>query len=793
MNTLNKTSPSQRTILAMLLTLMLSHLPLLAQTQIIRGAVQNANTKQAVTGARILVAELGKGANSQADGAFRLPALPAGRYTLRITALGYEAVSMPVVLTSGKELILTISLAEKIISTGELTVMGRKDSFTAINEASLVSSNAFSVDNAYRFAGARSDVARMASAFAGVVGANDQRNDIIIRGGSPTELLWRLDGLDIPNPNHFATQGATGGPVNALNINLLDNSDFLTGAFSAEYGDRLSGVFDLRTRRGNDEKFEFTGQFAFNGIEAMVEGPVPLQALFSPSTNATIKSSFMASYRKSFLDVFIGAGGNVGVSGIPRYEDLSLKFDLSIGERHKIWLTGLGGVSSITIDPARGDEVFTGDQRVANSNQLGTLGVHWQHLPTDRSVGTLTLGVVANRFGNQIDSITATSDFKPNGFTPWFSGNSLEGYATAKYRYSVSPDAQHTFVFGAEARSRFFDLREERFFPTRTGFLYKLQNQGNALHTLSFAQWLFHPNDNLSLNVGIHSQYLGVSNRATIEPRFSLNWSIGAGHSLSFGTGIYRQSQPLLVYFTNDNAGLDFTQAIHYVAGYSWQASTDALFKAEGYFKDYSLVPVERERKSSYSMLNAGANFGSVRSGGLVNTGAGRTYGAEVSFLKHFAGSWYAQSAVSWVRQEFRASDSLWRYGAFDNGLVVSVLGGYEWKVTESFTMEFSLRYTRAGSGARTPIDLASSRARGETVFNTNEAFSLRYPDYERADGRIDFRLNFQGWSLINFFSVENIFNRRNLLNQSFSPNTGAITDNYQLGRFFIGGFRIEF
>lgn len=772
-------------------------------SQTVRGTVVNAATQQTIAGATVQILELKKGATARPDGTFSIRDIPPGRFTVRASALGYEPVSMPLVVTSGKEQVLTLMLTERILKTDEISVNASQGGFAAMNEAAIVSSNVFTVDDAYRFAGARGDVSRMASAFAGVLSANDQRNDIIIRGGSPTELLWRLDGLDIPNPNHFATQGATGGPVGALNSNVLANSDFLTGAFPAEYGDRMSGVFDLRTRKGNDEKYECMAQLGFNGLEAMVEGPLPFAPRDAGSLAGGSKgSSFLVSYRKSFLELLNALGVDFGAGGVPRYEDLSIKLDLNAGKSDKIWLTGLLGTSDIDIRESKLATVRTGYSDTRNGTDVGALGVNWRHFFTERTFGTLMIGGVANRYRTDVDSITASADFKPISATPWYRNRALEGYGTLKYTLSHSPDAQSVFTGAVETRLRFYSLDEFRTTSSSSLTPFAVKADGTALQVLGYVNWNYRLSDPLTLNFGLHSQYLGIANRASVEPRAALSWTLAPAQTLTFGTGLYRQSHPLAVYFDTanqsvrgtSNRSLDFSQAFHFVLGYAYQFVPDMLVKAELYYKDYARIPIQASTSSAFSLLNAGINFGSISgTGALINDGKGRSYGAEFSFTKHFTGGWYAQSALSLVRQEFVGSDGVWRNGAFDNQYVLNLLAGYEWKISHEFSIELSGRYARAGGGPRTPIDILASHRAQATVRDASKPFGERNPDYERIDGRIDFRQQFNGWSLVSFFSMENLLNRRNILSQRYNPALDRAEDVTQIGRFIVGGVRFEF
>lgn len=756
--------------------------------QTIKGNVRNAKTQQPVVGATVRVLSTKLGARSAADGAFRVERVPVGRHSIQVSCIGYEPIAYNVVVTSGKEEILTVELVEQFIEMEEITVSGSKGSFTPVNEAALISSAVFSVDDVERFAGSRGDPARMAQNFAGVLGANDQRNDIIIRGGSPTELLWRLDGLDIPNPNHFATQGATGGPISAVNSNLLDNSDFLTGAFPAEYGDKLSGVFDLRSRKGNSDRYEFLGQFGFNGFEFMAEGPVP-----------GVKGSFIANYRKSFLDIMESIGIKLGWAGIPRYQDATFKFDAALSDNDQISVTGLLGISDIDIKNSKLDTVYTGDVDIQNGTDIASLGITWQHLFSEKVYSRLLLGTVYARYRTGLDSITTDNDNKVLSLTPWFDAASTEGYHTARYTLSYAATQQHYITGGVESRLRYYSINEERYTAApfaQSSDLYKVNTDGSSLQLLSFANWNWRITELLTSNIGVHTQYLGLNQKFSVEPRFSLSWAFQPRHSLTLGVSMHRQSQPLPLYFSAPgNKDVDFTQAIHYVAGYSFQPLNDVLLKVEGYYKDVSNAPVERDSATSYSFLNAGATFGSatIALPHLASTGKGKTYGAELTLTKHFSSGYYVTATGSLVRQEYTGSDGVWRFGAFDNQFIFNVLAGYEWKVSPTFAIEFSGKYTMAGGPLYTPIDLETSRKLSRTYEDESRRFTQRHPDYSRLDVKIDFRQDFSGFSIISFLTVENLLNTKNVQEQLYNPRNDNIQEVYQLGVFPVGGFKIEF
>jgi len=751
-------------------------------TQNLRGKIVNFATQQPIPAATITVLNTKYGAITRNDGYFEIKNLPIGRYIVRFSSIGFETYQMPIVLTSGKEEIINIALKESYIELEEIQITSEKNSFKPINESSIVSSTVFTIDDVERFAGSRMDPARMAQNFAGVVGANDVRNDIIIRGGSPTELLWRIDGLDVPNPNHFATQGATGGPVSAINSNLLQNSDFLIGAWSSEYGDKISGVFDLKTRKGNDKKFEYLAQFGFNGLELGTEGPLPGK-----------NNSFIANYRYAFLDLLEKMGVDFGFSGIPRYQDGILKIDLNATDNHQISMTSMLGISSINIAPSTIEDTYQTDYQIFNGTDFYIIGINWQQLFGLKSYGILTTGIVNNVYKNDLDTVFVQNNEIKN--IPYFKSKSTEGYYTIKYSFHYAPNTKHYITSGLENRFRYYNLYGEVVKPNEPD-PWLMKEKGNANQILSYINWNWKITQNITTNTGIFAQYLGINDKISIEPRFAASWKFLPLQNLSLGFGIYRQSLPLLLYFTaNDNDKLDFIQSIHYVIGYSYLLNDDAIIKLEAYNKDISQVPVDREKQNYWSFSNSGADFGVVSGIGLKaqSTGKAQSYGIDFSLIKNFNNHYYFMLTTSYIRQKYLASDKKWRFGAFDNIFVGNLLAGYEFIISPTFTIEISGKYTIAGGTPYIPIDLEKSKNEHTTKFDELNAYTKRKPNFSRMDLRIDFRNNFENFAIISYISSENLFNSKNIYDYKYNNNTQQIEPIYQLGFFFVGGIKIEF
>lgn len=303
-------------------------------TQTIRGRVTDKTTKIGLPGATIIVLGHKEGTTTDNQGYFRLDQVLVGRQTVRITYVGYrEIVLNNLIVNSAKELIVQAELEEAVVQAAEVVIKAKADKDKPINDLVGVSARMFTVEETSRYAGAFMDPARLVTNFAGAQNPRNDRNDVVVRGNSPLGVLWRLEGVDIPNPNHFAFLGSSGG-ISILNTNTLANSDFLTGAFPAEYGNRTAAVFDLNLRTGNNSRYEYTGQLGIGGLEFGVEGPIQRDK----------HSSFLASYRTFSLQSIQKLGINLDVSnGLPDFQDMAFKVNLPSEKWGSVTIFGIGG------------------------------------------------------------------------------------------------------------------------------------------------------------------------------------------------------------------------------------------------------------------------------------------------------------------------------------------------------------------------------------------------------------------------------------------------------------------
>jgi CarboxypepD_reg-like domain len=766
-------------------------------TQTIRGTVLDQQSEVPLIGVTVelLDASNTTGTVTEPDGSFAIEKVDMGRQTLRFSYVGYESVTIPnVVVTAGKESYLEVKMAESFTQLNEVVVTAQVDKDKAGNELATISARQFSLEEVTRYSGARNDAARMAANFAGVNIADDSRNDIVVRGNSPTGLLWRMEGIPIPNPNHYSTLGTTGGPVSALNTNLLKNSDFLTSAFPAEYGNALSGVFDIQLRSGNKENHEFTAQLAaFSGLEAMAEGPI----------NKEKNSSYLVSYRHSFVELADQAGLDFGTSALPRYKDLSFKVDLPKSKLGNISLFGIGGLSNIEFlgkDLAADDFYGETDQNSYVTSQFGVIGLNQRLLLNESTY--LRTTIAASNSANTYEEERVLSDASIR--------RHLE-VDDAVNRYTVSSflnkkySARHTLRVGVIGE--LFSLNNSvRDRETRPDWVTVRDFDGNMGLLQAYAQSQYRLNEKLTLNTGLHTQYLTFNDTWAVEPRLALNFHLTENQRLNLGYGLHSQMQPLPMYFlqvpqadgsyVRTNEDMEFSRSHQFVLGYDVKVGGDWRIKAETYYQALGNVPVESQ-PSSFSMLNAGADFAFPEKHFLVNDGTGKNYGFELTVEKFFSKGYYVLVTGSVFDSKYKGSDDVEHNTAFNNKYTLNFLAGKEIKIGKDKrnALTFDTKFTTAGGRYLTPIDLAASIEKGEQVFLDDQAYSQRIDPYLRWDVKFGYRLNSKKRKLSQqfFLDFQNVTNHENVFTYRFNRQKGQVQQVNQIGFFPDLLWRVQF
>jgi hypothetical protein len=772
-------------------------------TQTIRGTIRDEILQSPVTGASILVLQPDNksplGAITDNNGEFSISGVPIGRQTLRISSVGYEPQQLPnVVVTAGKEVVLTVTMTETVNSLNEVVVVAdrKNDKAKTNNELSLVSGRSFNIDDTKRYAGALGDPSRMAANYAGVVSGNDSRNDIVVRGNSPTGMLWQLEGLNIPNPNHFGSLNSTGGQVSLLNNNVLDKSDFLTGAFPAQYGNALSGVFDLRLREGNNQKHEFLGQVGFNGFEVGAEGPL--------SKNS--KASYLINYRYSTLGLFKTLGVSFGTgSAVPNYQDLNLKVFIPTGPKGKLSFFTIGGRSDVAflgndVDTTQTNLYGTENENTRVNYSTTIMGLSYEYTLTPRTFAKLTLGASTTNQTFNGDSIsTVTRQAFASGEARF---KTRKYSAVLNLRHKIN--AKSSLYGGITTDLLNFDLYHRDIYEGGRYDSVRVNIKGeNTVLTQVYGQWRYRFSSNLLLTTGLHFQHYSLNNSVALEPRAGLRYSFANGQSLSLGYGLHSQAQNIYTYFVQTstanglrytNKDLGFTRSHHVVLSYENRLGENILLKIEPYYQALFDVPVER-RRSSFSALNVGNTFGPSDVDSLVNKGTGRNIGVELTLERYFNRGYYFLITTSLFDSKYKGSDGIERNTAFNTGYVVNVLAGREVKVGRSRTnvLSASIRVSSVGGRYVSPLNLEASRQRGEAVYNERIAFSQQQDPYFRTDLRLAYRKEMRKRTLEVAVDLQNVTGRQNIFLQTYNRRTNSLSNEYQQGFFPVPQVRYTF
>jgi hypothetical protein len=766
-------------------------------TQTIRGTVLDKQTQSPLPGAVVLILNSSPAMATTTDenGKFRLEKVAIGRLQLKISMISYKEKVQSLILTTGKEIVLNVELEENAVQADEVVIVAEGDKTKTNNKMAMVSARVFSTEEANRYSGSRGDPARMASNFAGVSGANDSRNDIIIRGNSPMGVLWRVNGLDIPNPNHFGSLGSTGGPISILNNNTLDNSDFMTGAFPADYGNATAGVFDLKMRSGNNEKYEFLTQIGFNGFELGAEGP------FSKKKK---NSSFLINYRYSTLSVFKYLHIDFGTgAAVPQYQDVTFKMDFPTKKAGKFTVWGIGGLSFVNLlskEQSKDNNLYgySGRNILYRSN-VGASGISHVKILNPSSYIKTNIGVsgqynkiVADRVDTNVIPNVIVPEYRNYSYTVRYSGNS-----TYNKKFSAR-NFVSTGVYADVYSTSFID--STNYFDS-TGIKPLRSYQGITTLGRCFAQWQHKFSDKLTLNTGGSYMYFFLNGSQALEYRTGLRYDINSKQSISFGSGMHSQLQPLYIYFSTAKTGngnvetnrdLGFTKAIHGVLAYDLAIFKDARIKAEVYYQYLYNVPV-RSRPSYFSAINLGADFNSPNIDSLVNKGTGDNYGFELTVEKFYSKGYYFLFTASVFQSKYMASDNIYRNTAFNGNYVINLLFGKEFRIKEKHTFAIDTKLLYAGGKRYVPIDLASSIAANQEVYVPNQAYVPQFDPYFRWDIKPSYRLNMKRVTHEWYVDVQNVTRHNNVFQQQFDLNTKTIKTDYQLKFFVVPQYRLTF
>ena len=661
-------------------------------TQTVRGQVCDVASGEPMIGVTITVENGTTLATiSDTEGNFVINDVPVGRHSVRATFIGYEPVLLKEQLvTSGKELVLTLKMRESISELGEVVIKPRVNKQLPLNEMAQVGARMFSVEEASRYAGGMADPARTASMFAGVA-TGGATNGISIHGNSPQMLQWRVEGVEVNNPNHFAEITEAGGGIfTSLNGTVLADSDFLTGAMPAEYGNALSGVFDMKMRVGNNTKYEHAVQVGTLGVDFASEGPLGKGS----------KASYLVNYRYSFLEIAKKIHAINMEKETLDYQDLSFKLNMPTTKAgtFAVWFTGL-------IDKY--------ENEVPDVSEWETL---WDMNDSWSRQRNCAMGVTHNyRFksgGTLYSSVAYTGAYRKLGVTnydeqmtktPGMDGRNSEWNVIISTQHQYKVSSRYTMQNGFEHRHMAFNTWLD-WIHEAGGPLYRVyESDGNTGLTRLYSSHKVALSNRLSTVTGVNVMWFNLNNQWLVEPRVSVQYKTSPSSTLSLAYAMNSRKENTDTYFVNDtsNSNLGLTRSHHISASFAQRLGENAMIKIEPYWQWLFDVPVEQG--TTYSILNH-RNFFQDRA--LVNEGAGCNYGIDLTLERYLKDGFYGMLTTTLFKSEYRDAQGQWHHSRHDRGFITNILGGKEWMVGKNRKNVFGVngRLTLMGGDRYTPI-----------------------------------------------------------------------------------------
>ena len=782
-----------------ILALIFASFSIIAQelTQTVRGKVTDAGTNITLPGANIIITDTDPlmGGTSDYDGNYTIENVPVGRHNIKVSFIGYEDVYYnEIEVISGSQLVLNVALTEDIATLNEVEIIAKDEMGEAINSMVTVSAQQVTIESTSRIAAGINDPSRVVQSYAGVAVEDDENNELVVRGNSPRGMLWRMEGVEIPNPNHFSNgEGGSGGGVSALSTQVLDNSDFYTGAFAAEYGNAISSVFDLRLRNGNSQKREYSFQFGVMGIQASAEGP------FSKKSEA----SYLINYRYATTSLLNQMGFTIGDEDIyPEWQDLSFNVNIPTKKLGRFNVWGLGGKSGsageVIQDTSQWE--YRGDHFSYEENQtLGIIGLNnIYHLKNNKTYFKTVLSYSHTNNGQVEDSL----DYNFSE-TPVLDEDYIYNTMTASTLVNHKFNAKNYVRAGLIYTNQQFKLDVQQLNFDDGIYENPLNQDGRTSRAQAYIQWKYRINEKLDMNTGVHALYLALNNDYSIEPRLGFSYKLNDKNRFNLAVGLHSKVEPISIYMAQQiredgtyylpNEDLKMTRAIHAVAGHTWNFASNFSLRSEVYYQYLFQVPVKiGDTTGTVSSLNFSSGFTNEP---FNNEGTGVNYGLELTLEKRFSRQYYLMFTTSLFESKYTMPGYSQRNTYFNSNYIFNFLGGKEFSVgkNKQNVISLNLRGMLRGGYRTIPINLNGSIAEGKDVRDYSRAFETSDPDYFRIDFGTSYRKNNPNWSWIISLDIQNLTNRSNIWGEYYDADREQVQQIYMTGLIPVLNFKVEF
>lgn len=735
---------------------------------VINGKVIDQVTNESLPGVNVIVLGTNFGASTNTNGEFTITGIPVGSYQVRASFIGFNSITkVDVIVNSAKPTYLNFSLLETLIEIEGVTVTSGLFENFALEVNSV---KKFSYEEIRRAPGGFEDVVRALSVLPGVARQSAGRNDLVVRGGAPSENLYLVDGFVVPNINHFGSQGSTGGPLSFINLDYVNETTFSTGGFQTNYGDKLSSVLKIDLRDGRKDRIGgkalvSASQFGFN-----LEGPI--------SDN----SNFIFSIRRSYLDFIFNAAG---FGFVPEYYDLLTKFTYDIDNSNKISYLFVGALDRVNFNNDDSDNIFDNARILGNDQNQYTNGLSFRHL-FNKGFYNITLS------RNYISYDGFQNDTLLN---PVFLNKSKEAEHELKGDLVYKLASNSEINFGASAKYILYQsdiLFPDKFLTTfgETLPINSLSVNNDFFKYSIYALYGSSMMNKVKYNIGLRAEYFSaIESKFSFSPRASISYAFSELTNINFSTGIYRQSPSYIWLTLEENKNLKPIKVEQYILGLSHILREDIRVKLEGFYKNYTDYPTSKLRP--YLVLaNTGAgfsgpedNYSSFGLEPLVSEGKGFSRGLEFSIQKKsFDVSHYGLASITFSETYFTGLDGIKRKGLYDQKWIINLSAGYIF----NNKWEASLKFRYATGSPFTPYNLDGTQ-------NSSDYLSKNLKDSHGLDIRIDRRWNFEGWALITYVDVQNIYNRKNITGVRWDYAKKQVVENEEIGILPSIGISLEF
>lgn len=765
-------------------------------TQTVTGIVMDQESSVTLVGVSValLDGEMEIGTVTDEEGRFELKGVPVGRRQFQFSYIGYQTqVTEGIIITSQRPEYLEIRLQEGV-TLENVQIVADGNANAPINDLATVSARSFSVEETERIAASINDMGRMALSFPGVQqGGDDTENDIIIRGNSSVGVLWRLEGIDIPNPNHFARPGTSGGGITIFSAQLLSKSDFYTGGMPAEFGNALSGAFDVRFRKGNYLDRSHRIRIGLLGLDFATEGPIQEG-----------KSSYLVNYRYSTLGLLNKMGFYViGERVSNDFQDLSFNLAFDGKQKGVKWTVfGIGGLSVEHYEPvAVPEEREIGianhwEDRYQGSN-MGALGVTYTKIIDETSYIKGTTALMSGYVFRKFDTLSLqdipyrynTQDYLDSRIsTAWTYRKEFSSMVNIKLG-TIMHGINYDFYKGTKARSSTEDI-------TLQNEAVNLNGGGNAFQGQLYGLVQYSPTSRLDINAGLHGLYLGINNTTALDPRLSMKYVVSRGQQLGLAIGKHSQTLPFAAYFYEErdllssdsravirpNFNSPFMSANHYIASYTFVTRGLLKFNAEVYYQTLNKIPVLEEDEGGYWMLNNQADFPQQNT---VSNGKGENYGIDLALEKFFSNKIYFLATASFFESNYILNDGSKYPTRFSTKWVSTWTLGKEFEFRNGKALQIGARAMYNGGFRYTPYDPVASAAAGTYVPLNNAWWTGQVSPYWRVDSRISYRYNGKRMSGSINLDIQNLTGHKNENRAAYNAATNELTfRNYPGGDF---------